>query len=129
MKEIKMTARPWQPQDLLDDLQLMIDEQPDNYLNTDRETLCTAKAYLEEYFSKPKWISVTERLPREEWERFCAENDWDVYPCLVTIKNSRGGRYVTKLFFTGENFVDDEYIRYTEQVTHWMPLPQPPKGE
>ena len=76
-----------------------------------------------------KWIPVTERLPREEWERFCAENDWDVYPCLVTIKNSRGGRYVTKLFFTGENFVDDEYIRYTAQVTHWMPLPEPPKGE
>lgn len=26
-------ARPWKPQDLLDDLQKMIDEEPDAYLN------------------------------------------------------------------------------------------------
>lgn len=74
-----------------------------------------------------EWISVKDRLPEEEWESWCAENDWDVYPCLAVIKNKRGGRYVTKLFFTGENFVDDEYIRYTAQVTHWMPLPPAPE--
>lgn len=76
-----------------------------------------------------KWIPVTERLPLEEWEYFTAENDWDVYPCLAVVKTNRGGRYVTKMFYTGENFVDDEYVRYTAQVTHWMPLPEPPKGE
>lgn len=76
-----------------------------------------------------KWISVKERLPLEEWEYFTAENDWDVYPCLAVVKNNRGGRYVTKMFYTGENFVDDDYVRYTAQVTHWMPLPEPPKGE
>ena len=48
--EVKLKARPWTPQDLLDDLQLMIDEQPDSYMNVERQTLCTAKAYLEEYF-------------------------------------------------------------------------------
>ena len=63
MSEIKMTARPWQPQDLLDDLQQMIDEQPDNYLNTERQTLCTAKAYLEEHFAESKhgrWVQYGE---------------------------------------------------------------------
>jgi hypothetical protein len=78
-----------------------------------------------------KWIPVTERLPKEEWEQFTAENyDWDVFPCLAVNKNNYGGKqYVAKMFYTGENFVDDEYVRYTNSVTHWMPLPEAPKGE
>lgn len=68
MAEVKIIARPWQPQDLIDDLQELIDEESDNYLNTRRTTLCMAKAYLEEYFATDnnvggKWIPVTERLP------------------------------------------------------------------
>jgi hypothetical protein len=38
------------PQDLIDDLQEMIDEEPDNYLNCNRTTLCTARDYLKDYF-------------------------------------------------------------------------------
>jgi len=48
--ETKIIAKPWEPQDLLDDLQQMIDEQPDTYTNRDRSTLCMAKGYLELYF-------------------------------------------------------------------------------
>jgi hypothetical protein len=44
-------AEPWKPQHLLDDLQEMIDEQPDNYTNGDRTTLCMARSYLERYFT------------------------------------------------------------------------------
>lgn len=44
-------ARPWKPQDLIDDLQKMIDEEPDTYLNERRTTLCTARDYLKEYFN------------------------------------------------------------------------------
>ena len=75
------------------------------------------------------WIPVTERLPMEEWEHFTEEYDWNVYPCLAVVKTGRRGRYVTKMFYTGENFVNNECVRYTAQVTHWMPLLQPPKGE
>lgn len=49
---MKIEARPWTPQDLLDDLQGIIDEESDNYLNTRRTTLETALAYLKEYFVK-----------------------------------------------------------------------------
>lgn len=44
-------ARPWKPQDLLDGLQSIIDEEPDNYLNTRRTTLCMARDYLKEHFN------------------------------------------------------------------------------
>lgn len=44
-------ARPWKPQDLLDDLQKMIDEESGTYLNNHRTTLCTARDYLKEYFN------------------------------------------------------------------------------
>lgn len=49
---MRIVAKPWEPQDLLDDLQGIIDEESDNYLNTRRTTLETALAYLEEYFGK-----------------------------------------------------------------------------
>lgn len=74
-----------------------------------------------------EWISVKERLPHEEWLEHTADTDWEVYPLLAVVSTLDGRRYVTKLFYTGENFVDGEYVRYTEQVTHWMPLPEPPK--
>lgn len=47
---LKMMSRPWRPQDLLDDIQLMIDEEPDIYLNDRRTTLCMARDFLKAYF-------------------------------------------------------------------------------
>jgi hypothetical protein len=76
------------------------------------------------------WISVEERLPEKEFEEFTEQMDWDVYPCLCAAKNHVSGiRYVAKLFYDGSNFVDDEFVRYTSSVTHWMPLPEPPKED
>lgn len=77
-----------------------------------------------------KWISVEDRLPNEEFEEFTEQMDWDVYPCLCALINHLSRiRYVAKLFYDGSNFVDDEFVRYTSSVTHWMPLPQPPKED
>lgn len=72
-----------------------------------------------------KWIPVSERLPDEELWNFTQQGDWEVYPCLCSVGESRA--YVTKLFYDGRNFVNAEYVSYTEDVTHWMPLPKPPK--
>ena len=120
-KEIKLVARPWQPQDLIDDLQDIIDEESDNYLNTRRTTLCMAMDYLKEYFAPDKyvgskWISVKERLPEKgEWV-LCVGAKGGLFladimsvfsdgSCYCHVPNSRGGRY----------------------ATHWMPLPEAPK--
>ena len=49
---MNLIAKSWEPQDLLDDLQLMIDELPNSYMNTDRSTLCMARDYLKLYLNE-----------------------------------------------------------------------------
>ena len=64
-----------------------------------------------------EWVSVDDRLPEEKancivyyQHAYCDNDDyWAIGMC----------------FYDGEKFrVDPAY-----KVTHWMPLPQPPKGE
>lgn len=50
MDDFKIVFRLWQPKDLIDDLQLMIDEEPDSYLNGRLSTLCSARDYLKSFF-------------------------------------------------------------------------------
>ena len=76
-----------------------------------------------------EWIPVTERLPDLELSNAKA-NDMDLFPCLCFIphKRAKNGWYITKLWYTGEGFIDGDNV-YWDEATHWMPLPQPPKGE
>ena len=77
-----------------------------------------------------EWIPVTERLPDLELVE-AKVDDFDLYACLATIKNdrARNGRYVGKAWYDGERFMDSDCVDITYNVTHWMPLPEPPKGE
>ena len=64
-----------------------------------------------------EWISVKERLPQEKVNcivhykhAYCDNDDyWAIGMC----------------FYDGERFQFDRAYK----VTHWMPMPQPPKGE
>ena len=66
-----------------------------------------------------EWISVEERLP---------EINEEVYTCSTKIR----GWVPRFAHYLGENTFGDRnciyYVDYNE-VTHWRPLPQPPKGE
>lgn len=67
--------------------------------------------------SKPRWIPATERLPEE---------GVSVQVCFY----SQGGEAQA----VSERFVDNRNQSYWSGLcgmkpTHWMPLPQPPKGE
>ena len=79
-----------------------------------------------------EWIPVTERLPDLELVE-AMSNDTDFYPCLAVIKHERlmGRRYISKLWYDKNGFIDGDCIDRTSNVTHWMPLPEPPvrKGE
>lgn len=69
-----------------------------------------------------EWIPVTERLPEEEGGQ------------VMLARMYRGKRYVE----IGEILSDGTVLSYSDDykihpkehiVTHWMPLPTPPKGE
>ena len=82
-------------------------------------------AYLADYLVKNGvtvhgWVSVDERLPE-------CEGSYIVY-------TERGSIYASH-FYTEKRFASG-YVREaqwsqrgTVKVTHWMPLPEPPKGE
>ena len=81
------------------------------------EALDIAIAALREQEER-QWIPVTERLPDEN-------NRWVLCLCVG------GAMEVLKFDYTMWNW-DAQYPGrcYLENyVTHWMPLPEPPKGE
>lgn len=104
---MKIESRPWTPQDLLDDIQDIIDEESDNYLNTRRTTLCMAKAFLSEHFAEPKWIPVKEKLPERGQE-------------VIVFS---GGVLKPEIF--SYHFWSPEYNSW-QNITHWMPMPGAP---
>ena len=78
----------------------------------------------------PKWISVDDRLP-EETGRYL------VVKKRIAPDELGGNRtdIVILRFFVDDGFRMPTHIpdwineEINEEVTHWMPLPQPPKGE
>ena len=77
------------------------------------ETCFRAADAIEELQSQlPRWIPVSERLPEEKENVLCL--------CR--------GNLVRILYFGGEVWVGfGAYIK--SFVTHWMPIPEPPKEE
>lgn len=88
-------------------------------INVDREELIRALAYDRGQYQKgfadatPKWIPVTERLPEE------------VATYLVLSK--AGNCSVQWFHIYGENFKGFFDAEEPGKITHWMPLPEPPK--
>ena len=63
-----------------------------------------------------KWIPVTERLPEDWKERV-----------LVKIKDANN--IIGHPDMDTDRYMGEIWVRWGHNVTHWMPLPQPPKGE
>jgi hypothetical protein len=92
------------------------------YFDVDAFTL--AKRIMESGWTNQKWIPVGKRLPEDEE--------------LVLIHCKNGAMFVG---YCGKQYVDLERrwriktaLNSTKllnlgRVTHWMPLPQPPKGD
>lgn len=57
-----------------------------------------------------EWVSVDDRLPEQGEEAICIAADGDM---MI-------GKYTEWGWM---------FPCYFEEITHWMPLPQPPKGE
>ena len=67
-------------------------------------------------YRKQEWISVDERLPENDTERV-----------LVFVKENDFTRPIGINKIDTDRYVDGKWVRWREYVTHWMPLPEPPK--
>ena len=80
----------------------------------DREDVISSVENAPAVDAGPKWISVEERLPEREGRYLCVKRIGKSGMVYVQIMN--GDSYGFSM----------EHI-YTDAVTHWMPLPEPPK--
>lgn len=84
---------------------------------------------------KPKWIPVTERLPEKDGKYLVARKLFNNSIFQEVLSFAKDGRKVDKYdFHRGWKNVwyryDSEWGHLTiDDVTHWMALPEPPKGE
>lgn len=93
------------------------------YTETTNASVCSKELMKQaadaiEELSKPKWIPVTERVP---------EVDQPVMICAFgksvgegVYRGHDGFHHVWKMYTSSGTYWDDE-------VTHWMPLPEPPE--
>ena len=103
-----------------------------------RPTYETVASYLiSNGVTVQEWISVKDRLPEEDDSiHFYCDGRMRRTTVLAYTEYGRiipKNRLIVKP--TGNEYLDTqvtdgwEWARGTEEVTHWMPLPQPPKGE
>lgn len=63
------------------------------------------------------WIPVSERLPKDDGK-------------VLAIVKEDGYNRIAFVFYEGRRWWDCFYDGFQNiNVTHWMPLPEPPKGE
>ena len=77
-----------------------------------------------------EWISVDDRLPIEEAKAH--EQEWPGEYCEFLVMIEKGSLPTTLYYDLEENEwfrINTALERETYEVTHWMPLPEPPKAE
>lgn len=96
-------------------------EKPTEVQDKDIENFCRDLAMVRSFVTDnnvgSKWIPVTERLPEMHTKVLC---------CGI-----RGGRFIAELttWGNGNRIWDKRNGRGCPEVTHWMPLPEPPKED
>ena len=83
-----------------------------------RKLLVEAADYISNGVTVQEWISVKDRLPEAGGYAVCIakRNPFSRFMPMVAIIKKNGW----------VNPITEQYI---SEVTHWMPLPDPPKGE
>ena len=88
----------------------------------DVDTLAIAQHLTNHGVTVQEWISVDDRLPEEGEYVLCVLKGFNY-----------GGKIQVCKFVPADKFKDKPYFEHFRNgfpsVTHWMPLPQPTKGE
>ena len=104
------------PSECDDELGWMADHLIANGVTIINEHWATEQAYKNGYEDgKPKWIPVSERLPEKFHSVLTARKIGDWFSIDMESIGANGK-------WLGDIFTNNE-------VTHWMPLPEPPKGD
>ena len=79
-----------------------------------------------------QWIPVTERLPEKDGD-YLTSCSYDTWSQISILYFNKDGDDIWGGGFSGEKNVfyydyDGVYVSQ-DNVTHWMPLPEPPKGD
>ena len=99
-KLIEILRKPIFPHELVDPIEAVADYLLDNGVTVQ------------------KWIPVTERLPENTGRYLTANIRDDDERCVFDL-----------WFYSGKWYLDEEDDEFIYKVTHWMPLPEPPKGD
>ena len=84
------------------------------------------------------WIPVTERLPDEHeslFARYKGTDKWlngmfmTISDLVIVCVECENGERIVKTAITKEGVWKIKDSFHPCRVTHWMPMPQPPKGE
>ena len=85
-----------------------------------------------------EWIPVTERLPNEHkslFSHYKGTNKWvdgmfmTISDPVIVFAEYENGKRIVKTAYTVDGVWKIKDIFHPCRVTHWMPIPQPPKGE
>ena len=68
------------------------------------------------------WISVEDRLPDDNELVLVCTKDNVMFVCSLVIANAFASLKNSKVWEDNDGY-------YVSDVTHWQPLPEPPKGE
>lgn len=88
----------------------------------DKCNICELNMYREGTLKKDKWISVDDRLPINDYEKHWKDRNY-----YLVYTEPSGLMYVATFGFKEYDWWISNPERVLEQVTHYMPLPQPPK--
>ena len=96
-------------------------DEDNRYLYTDVVDYMMAHGVtLDNQVSSSKWIPVSERLPENMDDRVLVLLPTKSYDYPI------GNQHIDTDRYRGEY---RKWVRYGDKVTHWMPLPEPPKEE
>lgn len=106
--------------------------------NALHDVICDAETIdVDELIDKDRWISVTDRLPERHKTPCPRGNNPDFSNVSETVFIYTQDGYMMEGTLEGDSWFDDmgqclsDYFEDTSghHVTHWMPLPEPPKEE
>ena len=96
---LEILDKPIFPHEMVDPLEAVADYLLDNGVTFAKDT------------NVPSWIPVTERLPEKNTAVIVATDRGDTFQCLYAYDGW------------------DLWEGYIINITHWMPLPEPPKED